>query len=81
MRDGGPAETPVDRDRWGITEAFEAEVPESTFIWRLLFGFEGSKTFNGPWKLNRRNESLNPRMSRIKQPHLKRKLRKRTNES
>ena len=38
MWNEGSAETPVDRksDR---KEAF----PESTFIWRLLFGFEGSK--------------------------------------
>ena len=37
MWNEGSAETPVDRksDR---KEAF----PESTFIWRLLFGFEGS---------------------------------------
>ena len=28
MWDEGPAETPVDRDRRAIAEAFQAEVPE-----------------------------------------------------
>ena len=42
MWDEGPAETPVDRDRRAIAEAFKPRFLKGTFIWSLLFGFEGS---------------------------------------
>ena len=47
MWDEGPAETPVDRDRRAIAEAFKPRFLKGTFIWSLLFGFEGfNQTFN-----------------------------------